>query len=464
MNASTQHSDAGRSRRGRPRARTGFALVAVLWVVVVAGLMLLGLQKASRGNLATAHNELECVRAHWLARAGVEQALAVLDDDNTYGRSSDGAGDTWYSDEDSFKNVRLVGGTFSVLAGPHASEDPRAVRYGLIDHCARANLNTIGDDELKKLCDLAAWQVESILDWRDKDSNARTAGAETLFYHRLKYPYLIRNGPLRTVREALLVRGINPETFTGEDANLNGVLDENENDQRVSYPDDDGDDRLAPGLGGLATVYSYERNRDAYDRKRININTADKKKLMDELKLTDALAQAVVDKKPGKASKGKGKRLSSLMGLLDVKAKRGSSNRGKKEEGKVKEFTLKWLANNLDSLTLTDDVRLVGRVNVNTAPTEVLRTLPKMTKETVHKILSRQVSGKGPLAEVSELLTDKILTEEQFKAVAERLTVRSAVLEIRSRGVTKWGICREITAIVDRGEQPTKTLYWYQSE
>ena len=60
--------------------RGGFALVAVMWVVLVAGLMLLGLQKAVRVNFATAHNELDSVRAHWLARAGVEVTLDVWDE------------------------------------------------------------------------------------------------------------------------------------------------------------------------------------------------------------------------------------------------------------------------------------------------------------------------------------------------------------------------------------------------
>ena len=56
-----------RRRRHTDRGRKAFALLAVMWVVVIAALVLLGLQKAVRANLASAHSELASVQAHWLA-------------------------------------------------------------------------------------------------------------------------------------------------------------------------------------------------------------------------------------------------------------------------------------------------------------------------------------------------------------------------------------------------------------
>ena len=447
----------------------------------MAGLMLLGVQKAVRVNLAMAHSELELVRARWLARAGVEQAMAVLSDDS---HESDGAWDAWHSDSELFEKVELVGGTFSVVAPPDVWSDPGTVRYGLVDHCARLNVNTADAKQLKSLCQLSDWQVESILDWRDTDNNSRTGGAEALFYNRLRYPYKIRNGPLRTVSELALVRGIDPPVLTGEDANVNGVLDVNEDDLGASYPDDDGDGTLRSGLAGLTTVYSYERNRDADGRKRVNANKADKKTLVDRFDFTDELADAVVKygasqsgKRSGSAG-AKKQKFASLMDLLKVKAKKQAKKKNSKKgsDDKVSEITLKWLADHLDELTLTDDDRLAGRINVNTAPREVLLTLPKMTAGAAEAICRRQSAGEGPFSDVGELLTSKTLTEGQFKAVAERVTVRGTVFEIRSRGVTNWGICSEIVAVVDRGGQessqdggsletsPMAILYWYQSE
>ena len=94
----------------------------------------------------------------------------------------------------------------------------------------------------------------------------------------------------------------------------------------------------------------------------------------------------------------------------------------------------------------------------------VLRTLPSMNAAAVDAIVRRQDSGAGPFAGVGELLTGQTLTEDQFKAVAEKVTVRSNVFEIRSTAVTRWGIRHRIVAVVDRGTTPMSILYWYQSE
>ena len=119
------------SLRRRGVRNKGFALVAVMWVVVIAGLMLLGVRKAAQVNLAMAHNELESVRAHWLARAGIEKAIAVLAEDGT---AVDGAWDYWYSDSTSFHRIEMRRGEFSVTGPPGAWDDPRVGRYGVTDH------------------------------------------------------------------------------------------------------------------------------------------------------------------------------------------------------------------------------------------------------------------------------------------------------------------------------------------
>ena len=453
----------GPSVPSRPAER-GFALIAVMWVVLVAGLMLMGVHKAVQANLSMARNELESVRAHWLARAGVEQAVAILEDD---GKAVDGMWDLWYSDQDSFEKVPLLGGRFSVIGPAHPFGDPRKSRYGLTDHCGRVNVNTADENQLKLLCDLRPWQVSSILDWRDGDNDARPGGAEAVHYHRLDYPYLIRNGALKTLDELRLVHGIEEQVFTGEDANLNGVLDANEDDTRTSLPDDDGDGKLARGLGGLMTVYSYELNRDADGRQRVNVNSGNtsdlRTALVDRFNFTDALARGVSDHSSG--GRGGSNRFNSLMDLVSVRPAQGRSGQDSSDDkDKVKEITVKWLAKYLDELTLTDDERLPGRINVNTAPEEVLATLPKMSAATVEAIVRRQSGSAGPFDSVGELLTGEVLTEEQFKAVAERLSVRSSVFGIRSVGVSRWGIRREIVAVVDRGAQSTTILYWCQSE
>ncbi len=60
----------------------------------------------------------------------------------------------------------------------------------------------------------------------------------------------------------------------GEDTNLNGYLDDHENDGDESEPDDNHNGRLDPGFYDYVTVYSVEANVDAEGETRININDA----------------------------------------------------------------------------------------------------------------------------------------------------------------------------------------------
>jgi hypothetical protein len=60
--------------------------------------------------------------------------------------------------------------------------------------------------------------VDSILDWRDRDTDmTRTHGAENAYYMRLPNPYRAKNGPFDSLEELLLVRGVTPELFHGTD-------------------------------------------------------------------------------------------------------------------------------------------------------------------------------------------------------------------------------------------------------
>jgi type II secretory pathway component PulK len=442
--------------------RRGAALIAVLWVSIVAGLILLGVGRELRVHVAMAQNGLASVQAHWLARAGVETALAALEDD---GVASDSAADFWYDDELAFQDVELGNGTFSVTAPAARAEWPARPRYGLIDHGARVNLNLADARQLKSLADLSESQIAAVLDWRDGDDTVRSGGAEQGYYEYAPHPYKIRNGPFQTPRELLLVRGMDLELYFGEDCNENGLLDRSEDDEEASFPPDNADGRLDPGLAGLTTVFSYELNADALGLPRLNVNTASKADLTSKLDLTDALAEAVVKRR-------KSKPFGRLMELLEVKAQSGrgpgggprGGDGGKGDSQKVKEFTLTWLAEHLDDLTVSNDERLPGRLNVNTASRAALMSVSGMTDEVAGAVVQRRDSEAGAFLSVGELLTSRALDEKVFKAVAERVTVRSNVFEVRSVGKTSRGIRKEIRAVVDRGADPMAVLYWYQSE
>ena len=238
-------------RRLRPGRRPdrGAALIVVMWVVVIAGLIMLGMLKTARVNYSTAHSELSLVKAHWLARAGVERAIAVLSDDFA---DVDSAIDYWFEDPLSFENVELSDGyRFDVIAPSGDQDYPDRFRFGLLDAASRINLNVAVAEQLEAIKYLTDAQIAALLDWRDKDDEAKPGGAEDAYYQRLDFPYQIRNGPFLTPREPMLVRGVDHPAYFGEDANLNGVLDPSEDDGQGSWPDDNADGQLQQGLAGM---------------------------------------------------------------------------------------------------------------------------------------------------------------------------------------------------------------------
>jgi DNA uptake protein ComE-like DNA-binding protein len=162
-------------------------------------------------------------------------------------------------------------------------------RFGVLDESGKINLNAllkldssgqIAYNILMMLPNMTADIANSILDWIDTDSDTRANGAEDDYYMGLSQPYHCKNGPLDSLEELLLVKGVTPQLLFGNDRNRNGILDPDE---------DDGSGTFDPGWAGYLTVFSRERNVDSTGNPRININSSDLTTLQSQL--TDALGQ-----------------------------------------------------------------------------------------------------------------------------------------------------------------------------
>jgi general secretion pathway protein K len=60
--------------------------------------------------------------------------------------------------------------------------------------------------------------IDGILDWLDSDDEPRALGAEYDYYQSLEIPYGCKNGPMTSVEELLLIRGMTPEIYFGDPA------------------------------------------------------------------------------------------------------------------------------------------------------------------------------------------------------------------------------------------------------
>src|SRR5207253_3613271 len=126
---------------------------------------------------------------------------------------------------------------FSVVAplGVDEGQQTPGYRFGVTDEAGKLNLNAlvaldptgkVAHDVLILLPNMTEEIADAIIDWIDADDEPRANGAESDYYSGLGYR--CKNGPLDTLEELLLVRGVTPQLLFGSDTNRNGKMDANE--------------------------------------------------------------------------------------------------------------------------------------------------------------------------------------------------------------------------------------------
>jgi general secretion pathway protein K len=184
--------------------RSGFALLAALWLLVALSVASLALGVATRSRRLAAANLSEQVRAAAAARAGVEQLRGRLE--RRLAAATTAPLDPWR-------------GADSLMADTLVVADARAI-VRVHDVGTALHLNRASEDDLRRF--FIALRVDAgdadrlaqaIADWRDPDDLHRARGAERDAYLAAGAPALPRNGPFQTVAELLSVRGMTPAIY-----------------------------------------------------------------------------------------------------------------------------------------------------------------------------------------------------------------------------------------------------------
>jgi type II secretory pathway component PulK len=420
-------------RRYHPK---GFVLVIVLWIVIILILMTTVLGQSSRlGSRLSQSYGRQCA-CRWAARAAVETALHVLSEDDT---SYDALSELWHDDPEDFNDIQLGGCVASVE---------------ITDESGKLNVNTADKKHFLNLLEMTAEQADSIMDWRDKDSDVRAEGAEADHYNHLEYWYPIRNAPFETLREVLFVKGIQEDDFYGEDYNLNGKLDANEKDGEQSFPRDNQDALLDKGIGDFLTCSSSCRNIDAQGNARVDITQKKANELQQELGVSEPHAKWIEEKAKGK--------LESIADLVDRNSpKEKDKNDEKGDEPKPLDLeTFKSIA---DKITISKEKILPGRININTAPREVLTAILEGDEPLADEIITYRDGLETPMASIAGLLNVKSMNIERFKKIADFITVRSDVFSLYAKATDdSTDLTYTVRAIVARNGTSCDIIYWYE--
>lgn len=314
------------TRIGRPAPRRGgFFLVMVLVVIAVATLAAYSFTETMLAYNEASHLTGDQIQTRAAAESAIEMVRLILaqpaDTRDSYGGLLDNAA--------LFQAVTVVPPevdgrpvNFSILA-PGMDETGRlaGVRFGLRNESAKLNVNALialdknsellmpamsamaGDTAglaaslagtttegeatelsltqtlLMSLPGMTIEIADSILDWLDEDDEPRPYGAELEYYSVLPTPYAPKNGPIDSVEELLLVRGVTPELLFGVDANRNGVIDAAEQQMTMV----DVNSMASLGWSAFLTVHALEANRRRDGTPRINVNQDDLEVLFEEI-------------------------------------------------------------------------------------------------------------------------------------------------------------------------------------
>lgn len=187
-------------------------------------------------------------------------------------------------------NPELVGRFTVVAPSIDAEGNPGGFRYGLFDESNKLNLNilTFVDSQmpgsarqlLMALPQMTEDVADAILDWIDTDEEMREYGCEVGFYEGLAPPYQTKNGPLDSLDELLLVRGMTPQLLFGLDTNRNGILDAEEMSADTTELEAD----MYLGWANYLTLYSKESNLNQEGLVRVNLNNPDLVQLYTDLR------------------------------------------------------------------------------------------------------------------------------------------------------------------------------------
>ena len=116
----------------------------------------------------------------------------------------------------------------------------------------------------------------------------------------------------------------------------------------------------------------------------------------------------------------------------------------------------------MDRLTADSSPIQVGLINVNTAPREVLLTLPDLTEAEADAIVAaRQALSADAKKTPAWLLMQGVVSPEEFAKIGKYITARSLQFTIDSIGFADHvGTFRRLQVVVEMRGQVEQVLYW----
>ncbi len=201
-------------RRAAARRQRGVALLATIMAVTLLTVLVLDFTTATSISYRSTANQANQLRAYYLARSGVQVGIAMI------------AADVRQS---ALSNTPRVDSLQSMwaLPLPPLPVDGGWASLSIVDEARKLNINQlvgpngqVNQPFVQTLGTLftvlgidPTTVIPSLIDWLDPDSVDSPGGAESDYYLRLVPPYEARNGPMPTIGDLRMIRGIDEPAF-----------------------------------------------------------------------------------------------------------------------------------------------------------------------------------------------------------------------------------------------------------
>ncbi|MFQ5907032.1 MAG: general secretion pathway protein GspK [bacterium] len=214
----------------RCNSERGIALVITLVLVTILVTLLVELTYSTQVNVRIAATYRDDLRAYYVARSGLELAIAVLrtdfeeDQEEKQERQvelNDDLGELWANLTEAVASAQVL--------EPELFGGGRLV-VRITDEDRKINGNLVNEDPTSFIVDRLFLDGEigeefksAVTDWIDQDQEETyPGGAETRYYEGLEIPYPCKDGVMDTISELRMIRGGNEamgktfEAFEGE--------------------------------------------------------------------------------------------------------------------------------------------------------------------------------------------------------------------------------------------------------
>ncbi|MSR33676.1 MAG: hypothetical protein EXS12_02575 [Phycisphaerales bacterium] len=450
--------------------RKGVVTIMVIWAIAIASIIVAATQILAFREATIGRECLSRVQARWAARAGVETMIAIMEWHNANPDPDDALALTRDLEGNAFGEVET--GTWDIRHFIDGQE-----WAGPMDENSKLNINVVTRMQLLELPNISQDIVDSINDWRDADEEPQQMGAEADYYRNRSLGYEPRNGNFHSIAELELVAGAWPQYVRGEDWNLNGRLDPNEDDGKRTTPDDNANGKLDAGWSQYLTASTRSITKSVSGQERLDLRKANSEEIISRTGVDSTQAAAILTyAKVGNArmanilsvplSQLSGSRNPSATGAASAN-RTGRSSAGRTPTPTTTAATVKNLDNKQLGLVLNEctleNTRTaqvnIGKVNLNTASRTLLRDILQLDTRYADSILSRRISKQSGLLSLADIVDLPGATQEQLQILGQVADVASSVYMISSRGrANTSGAEAEIVVLVDRSESPVRIL------